>query len=67
MSGDESLGDGHTHWYSPEDSLTSNGMNFRKSHMINHNNFNYHTTQYGIDKHENTRMQKAPWCTNKDR
>ena len=34
MSGDEPLGDSHTHWHCAEDSLTSNGMSCRKSHMI---------------------------------
>ena len=34
MSGDEPLGDGRIDWPSPEESLTSNGMNCRKSHMM---------------------------------
>ena len=36
MSGDEPLGDSHTNWQSPEESLTPIGMSCRKSHMINH-------------------------------
>ena len=56
MSGDEPLGDHHAKWHSTEKSLTSNGMGCKKSHILNHNNFNYYISHYGIDKHEKGHM-----------
>ena len=59
MSGDEPLGDGHAYWHSAEESLIPNGMSCRKSHMINHNNFNYYTPQYDTNKHENAKVKRS--------
>ena len=54
MSGDEPLGDDHTHWHSAEESLVSNGMSCSPTCFVIN----------GIVKHENASVKKAPWCTN---